>query len=155
MSFMRNQFSGPMIWSVIALTLWVGNPSTACQCANGNIKLFCDAHKQSHENEPTGHSPAVVVDCCQNVAIGQTTRIKRTLPSGRDVSSQGCTRISSAAVTLPTQTSVEFAPVYAAGSPIISLESSSLLAAIAAAPAEPIDTGPPRDLVIAFHCFLI
>ena len=156
MPFMRTKLSGPVIWSVIALTLWIGNPSTACQCANGNIKLFCDTHKQLHENEPTGHSPAVGVDCCQNVAtVAQTDSVKRTRPPGGDVSSQSCTRINSSAVMLPTQTSVELAPVHAFTFPIISFECSPSLAAFTVVSAEPVDTGPPRDLVVALHCFLI
>ena len=156
MSFLRIRASGILIWSMALATLWIGLPSTACRCANGGFKLFCDAHKQSVANEPDYHASTAKLDCCRHgKTVAQTDCCKRTGSPNGQLSSQGCTRISNSPVLAPVPSSSQIAPDHTIGLNAIPIDLSPAIVALATTQPNTVDTHPPVDLVIALHCFLI
>src|SRR5437867_12259124 len=99
MSFLRSRLSGAVIWSMVLLALWMSFPSTACRCANGGFKLFCDAHRHSAVNGLAGQPPIAKVDCCQHGnAVAQGDCGDR---ANRQVSSPGCTPVTNPLAVAP------------------------------------------------------
>lgn len=166
MSFFRTRLSAAVAWGMIPLALWSGMPSTACVCANGHIKLFCQqllGGAQSHL--AAGLLNGCKSTCCSHEA--QLAEAKQTsdccgggfcchgAPSAKaGLGSKGCCKpILTAPSVAPQIASVpcDQAPGLAA---VVREIGAIVHPAIAFEPAE-FDTGPPLDRVIVFRSLLI
>src|SRR5713101_1626723 len=99
MSSLRRRLSGAVIWGMVILTPWMSFPSTACRCADGGFKLFCDAHRHLAPNGLAVQPLVAKVDCCQHGnAVAQRDCRDR---ANRQVSSQGCTPVTNPPAVAP------------------------------------------------------
>jgi hypothetical protein len=156
MPFLRNRLSGGAIWSMIALALWMSFPSTGCRCADGGFKYFC-SHGQSGLNQPTAADSSVTkVDCCQHRnAVTQTDNCDHSALAGSQISSRGCTPITNAPAVAPVPPSTHITHDSTIALGTVLFDFSPTLASLTATQPATIATGPPVDLVVSLHCFLI
>lgn len=150
----RNLLSTAIIWGMIPLALAGAMPSTACICANGDVKLFC-SHRAA-ERAPTGHA------CCEHgreAAVGSAPAHHDCCNTEDDGEGVGaipchCTPVFVAPATRPIVASVavDFELTAEAHTPAIEpLPPISHPAAAFVAH----ETGPPVDLTVTFGRLLI
>jgi len=153
MTILRRSNSEPVVWGMIALVLWSVLPASGCVCADGTTKLFCD--------RPTGgraanDAPTVDDrDCCAARTAAATRGCCGAAGQSADGFHRGCKRVD----RQPTLATI-------AGTAAQSLDELSVIATLPIDPpleslttvlatSEHAGAGPPVDLVIQFHCFLI
>lgn len=170
MTFFRTRCSAAIAWGMIPLALWAGLPSTACVCANGQIKLVCrhvaaghsTASRFSDDHESECHS------CCHEMheAIAESDSDHEADCCGRGLccygAAQGEPGIGSKACCKPILAAPSLAPESAtvtcdhppAFVALVDEIGAIDLPAFAQDVAE-VDTGPPLDRVIVFRSLLI
>ena len=174
MSFSRTRWSAAIAWGMIPLAIWAGLPSTACVCANGQLKLVCRhaaggsvkdhsiASQSSSDHEDGCHS-----SCCEthsDIAEVDLDHDADCCSSGSCCHSaaSGVSGAGSKACCKPILTAPSVAPELASGPCDQTLAVVSVVDE-AGAPASPsltqdvaeLDTGPPLDRVIVFRALLI
>lgn len=134
-----------IVLGTVLLAITLSLPATSCFCADGTFKLFC----AGNYTRAVAKQPAEGHCCsCAHASGGQRADHHRDAPCGRcrEVSKPLGTTVSS--VIVPRlDWSVTTPIIVDSGAPFTSLSH--------AAQVQPIDTGPPVDLVIALHFLLI
>lgn len=172
MSLFRTRWSAAIAWGMIPLAIWAGLPSTACVCANGQLKLVCRhaagvrdysvANQSSADHDDGCHS-----SCCEthsDIAEVDLDHDADCCSSGSGCHSavSGKAGVGSKACCKPVLT----APSVASKLASVSYDQAPAVVALVeeiAAPACPsfthdvaeFDTGPPLDRVIVFRSLLI
>ena len=168
MSFFRTRLSAVIAWGMIPLALWAGLPSTACVCANGQLKLVCRhlAGGCGKNHATADHDSVCNSNCCGSGTGRAEADSDHVDCCGgglcRHDAASGGTGIGSKACCKPILTAPSVAPE------IVSLSCDQAPAVIALAEeigaiiqpsfaAEDVefDTGPPLDRVIVFRSLLI
>jgi hypothetical protein len=153
----RSQLTALLTWGMIPLAVWSGLPLAACQCPDGGIRLFCaamhagipaeqgpsDCHhgphrkccheKIAHHNPCCDHSgdkSGSPCGKCKAIARATTIAVETVAPPTFDGQADG-SLVFFAMTSFPRQSDVQARDV------------------------ELLDTGPPLDLVLLQHCFLI
>lgn len=165
----RTRLSAGIAWGMIPLALWAGLPSTACLCANGQLKLICRhlpagetshaggvhhanpasscCHSDADLSEP--HADEAHADCC-----GAGPGDRDPTPSGSGVASKaGCKPILTAPSAAPklAKSACDRSLVVQA----VVERQGALTRPLFALDAAELDTGPPLDRVIVFRSLLI
>ncbi|HVA49648.1 MAG TPA: hypothetical protein VNH11_25000 [Pirellulales bacterium] len=159
MTFFRTRLSAAVAWVMIPLAAWAGMPSTACLCANGHVKLFCQhlpAKKHSAANQTAcaasccAHETAdAEADCCGG---GFCCHGGQSDHAG--IGSKACCKpILSAPSVAPQIVSVpcDQAPAVVA----VVQQVGALVHPSFIVDAAEFDSGPPLDRVIVFRSLLI
>ncbi|HET6879450.1 MAG TPA: hypothetical protein VFI31_04825 [Pirellulales bacterium] len=162
MIFLRTQLSAAIAWAMIPLAAWAGLPSTACVCANGHVKLFCQ-HALVQKHPSTAESCSK--NCCGHEAVGLENDhdadccgggfcCHGTKSENPGIASKACCKpILSAPSVAPQSVSLhcdQAQAVVAVVQEIGALVHPSFIADLAE-----INTGPPLDRVIVFRSLLI
>ena len=158
MKFFRTPLATAVAWAMIPLAAWAGMPSTACVCANGHVKLFCQhALAQKHSSARSGCASSCCphetgeadADCC-----GGGFCCHGSKPESAGISSKSCCQPILSAPSVAAQVvsvPCEQAPaVIDVAEEIGALVHPSFIADLAE-----INTGPPLDRVIVFRSLLI
>ena len=174
MNLRRRKMRWATIVMMVLLTLLSGLPATSCYCADGHLKLFCAARFLSigtatdkpqpaasqglpalpqcpHCGHCGGQSAARSVEpttsCCRHTGDCSQPRGKGCRDIPRALAIGSGTGAGTAATPLTsTQPITLFVPRTIAAGQFFSLRTAQL---------QRVDSGPPIDLVIARHCFLI
>lgn len=173
MNFFRTRRSAAVAWGMIPLALWAGLPSTACVCANGQLKLVCRhaaagatghhvAHPSSAAEAGDSHSC-----CCEgHDAVAELDAAHDADCCGGGMCCHGASSdkagIGSKACCKPVLTAPSLAPestsVVCDQTPaLLDLveEREPLVRASFNRDVAEVDTGPPFDRVIVFRSLLI
>jgi hypothetical protein len=163
----RAQLASLLTWGMIPLALGASLPGKACQCANGNVKLFCAGPFQFAPHTRSVAEPRScanhracgathVIDCCHAAegAIGNCCEQASQHPS------QPCGKCCKAISRAPANLVELVAPPdnHDSFQYLLAIEPNFLgqfVPLYSAHQVERIDTGPPVDLVVVHHCFLI
>ena len=156
----RTRIAALMSWGMIPLALWSGLPTTACQCPDGSIKLFCSGVYQAviqHASANSKTAAEVRRSVHKNCCHAKATRP----PSCCDHPSSGkpcgkCKAIGRTATTVVELVSPPGFDDQASGLYALDLSfAPSAQPVIFSRNVELLDTGPPVDLVLVHHSFLI
>lgn len=164
MSFFRTRLSAAVAWGMIPLALWAGMPSTACVCANGHLKLFCQhllggkTHHETADHEAGCNSSCCGADlaeadaasdccgggfCCHGAYSGKPGIGSKTC----------CQPILTAPSAAPKMVSVPCDQVQVMVTVVH--EIGAIVHPSFVIDAAEFDTGPPLDRVIVFRSLLI
>lgn len=164
MNFRHSRCSVAVAWGMIPLALWAGLPSTACICANGQLKLVCrhsapicasddhesDVHSCCEMHEANAESDSdQEADCCSS---GMCCHAAAQGEPG--IGSKACCKPILAAPSLASESanvSCDQAPAAVA----LVVEIGALECPAFARDVAEVDTGPPLDRVIVFRSLLI
>ena len=173
MNFFRTRRSAAVAWGMIPLALWAGLPSTACVCANGQIKLVCRHAAGGSAGQHIAHpsSPADAdachLCCCEgHEAVAELDADHDADCCGAGMCCHGASSdeagIGSKACCKPVLTAPSVAPestsVVCDQTPaLVGLveELEPLVRASFSRNVAEVDTGPPLDRVIVFRSLLI
>ena len=168
MRFFRTQLSAVVAWAMIPLAAWAGMPSTACVCANGHVKLFCQ-HLSAKKHTPANQS-GCASSCCAHETSAADTDHCVSEDSADCCGSGFCghggksdrSGVSSTACCKPILTAPSVAPEIVsvpsdqAPALVTIVEQVGALVHPSFAPdVAEFDTGPPLDRVIVFRSLLI
>jgi hypothetical protein len=136
---------------VAIVALWSGWPNTACMCANGGMKVFCDAHRFDGKSVQSSQVQIEQRNCCHHHAP-----IQKHDQSEQQIKAKGCTPLAGTPVIAPTSVSKNFDSHQTAIAfltlPVATIGIPSLHPAILPSARY---TGPPVDIVTELHRFLI
>lgn len=148
---------------MIPLAVWAGMPSTACVCANGHVKLFCQ--QGSAAQHAASHHTACSSNCCGHDEAEADSDLDTDCCGGGFCchgANAGKAGISSKAYCKPVLTAPSVAPETVS----VPLNQSPAIAAVVeqvgalvrpsfTADVAEFNTGPPLDRVIVFRSLLI
>lgn len=167
MKFIRTQLSAAVAWAMIPLAAWAGMPTTACVCANGHVKFFCQhalggASGKSDEScrtnccaSATGLADEHDADCEHDGdCCGGGFCCHGSQSAQPGVGSKACCKpiLSSPSVAPKT---VSAPSDHAAALAVVVPEVGALIHPTYVAAVAVFDTGPPLDRVIVFRTLLI
>ena len=166
MSFFRTRLSASVAWGMIPLALWAGMPSTACVCANGHLKLFCQHLLGSAKHQPAAnHEAGCNSSCCGEAAdLAESDKDSDCCGGGFCCHGAGsqkpgigsktcCQPILTAPSAAPKMVSVPCEQAPAAVTVV--QEVGAIVHPSVIFDAAEFDTGPPLDRVIVFRSLLI
>jgi hypothetical protein len=70
---------------MLALSAWSGMPGTACVCANGELRLFCNRQFRSLPAESDRESPTQVGSCCGGRSRANVSAIRMAQHGSSDM----------------------------------------------------------------------
>jgi len=158
------QFRVAVAWAMVPMAMWAGMRVPECQCANGEHRLFCPGALGIHLTQRVAHPAAAPASraCCQanNCSEGRGDEASCcNQPGASDSPSNSpcghCQPVPAASATVtgsvavPALDSAFFVAVVESGL------SAFALSPMSARVEMPIETGPPLDRVIVFHCLTI
>lgn len=162
MTFFRTRPIAAVAWAMIPLAAWTGMPSTACLCANGHVKLFCQHALAKHgpstpascsesccPHESEGIADDHDVGCCGGGICGHDQQ-----SDNAGIGSKACCKpILSAPSVAPQVVNVPFEQAPAVIQ--VAEEIGALVHPLIIADLAEINTGPPLDRVVVFRSLLI
>jgi hypothetical protein len=162
MPYFRRRLSDAVAWVMIPLAAWAGMPSTACLCANGHVKLFCQ-HALGEKQAPVHPSPCGA-SCCTHETVHSVADDGDCCGGGfcchggtsekSGIGSKACCQpILSSPSVAPQIVSVPCDPAPAIVG--IAEQIGALVHPAFIADLAEINTGPPLDRVIVFRSLLI
>lgn len=151
----RSAISVCLTWAMVAIAVWISWPSSACICADGGFKLFCDA-----QSRPSAGQPSCAGDCCQHRAlIAQPTDAndccQHQVALGNGRTGQRCTPVLNPPAVAPVPASIAVSCDQATAVPIVAIECPYAAIGFSHAWLASLDTGPPLDRVIVLQRLLI
>jgi len=156
----RGPISACFAWAMVLQAIWIGCPFTGCVCADGRIKLFCDAHESSLDQ----HHESILStgDCCYRKAAPSQKRAPRSdccdRKAVRERSGDGCTPLKNALIVLLASDSKYFSSDRAAALHTLAFgPAGNSFIHTSFAPSQPPEgtTGPPGNLILRLHRLLI
>lgn len=170
MKALRNCTRRSIVWGLIPVAIFAGLPSTACQCADGRIKLVCthlyqraivseqdacqfavDEHGCCHSSAScSGEEPAT---CCANSAAGDCC--DGCAAPGLNGRHSCCTPVFTAPSAKPAVVAAPALERHLGLLPPLPAFRLQRLNAFVHFQRHAHDTGPPVDLVITLCCLLI
>jgi len=148
---------------MIPLAAWAGMPSTACVCANGQMKLFC-GHRAAVAKAAVDDEPPCESACCGGLAETDSSQVSDCCGGGAcchggksneaGIHGKACCRQISTAPGISPKATVEASDESAASFAVV--ERLGMFARpLFRASAVEFDTGPPLDRVVVFRSLLI
>jgi hypothetical protein len=159
MTFFRTRLSVAVAWAMMPLAIWAGMPSTACVCANGRLKLFCQYVLGA--KLPALAATGCTADCCNGVAADHDADC-----CGGSFCGHGGTSATTAIGAKSCCNPIVGAPIVAPRTVHVPCDQAPAIVAVVQEigplvhpsffqDVAEFDTGPPLDRVIVFRSLLI